>query len=169
MTFTRLHLKNVKVIEGQHPQKASYFEIVIKTRCEMLSCLCVLYVAVYLTQRVLVSQVFAVLSLQLFVTCGVVAVFTFERHVKLFVQLNDWTYWVGYVVFLVPYFILSCCSQFRRKHPWNLIALVSVMKRSRHILFMESERGHPVLTISFFSDRSDSGHELHDRCDIQLL
>ncbi|KAI7806421.1 glutamate receptor, ionotropic, N-methyl D-aspartate-associated protein 1b (glutamate binding) [Triplophysa rosa] len=74
-------------------------------------------------RRLFIRKVFAVLSLQLLVTCAVVAVFTFEPHVKLFVQVNAWTYWVGYLVFLVPYFILVCCSQFRRKHPWNLIAL----------------------------------------------
>lgn len=82
-----------------------------------------------------VWQVFAVLSLQLLVTCAVVAVFTFEPHVKFFVQVNGWTYWVGYVVFLVPYFILMCCSQFRRKHPWNLVALVSLGTHFVHLIW----------------------------------
>nr|XP_055067573.1 glutamate receptor, ionotropic, N-methyl D-aspartate-associated protein 1b (glutamate binding) [Misgurnus anguillicaudatus] len=74
-------------------------------------------------RRLFIRKVFAVLSVQLAVTCGIVAIFTFDRHVKLFVQQHAWTYWVGYLVFLCPFFILSCCKDFRRKHPWNLIAL----------------------------------------------
>ncbi|XP_016106003.1 glutamate receptor, ionotropic, N-methyl D-aspartate-associated protein 1b (glutamate binding) [Sinocyclocheilus grahami] len=74
-------------------------------------------------RRLFIRKVFSVLSLQLAVTCGFVAIFTFEPHVKLFVMQNVWTYWVGYVVFLVPYLVILCCGEFRRKHPWNLIAL----------------------------------------------
>ncbi|KAI2654848.1 Protein lifeguard 1 [Labeo rohita] len=74
-------------------------------------------------RRLFIRKVFAVLSLQLAVTCGFVAVFTFEPHVKLFVTQNVWTYWVGYVVFLVPYLVILCCGEFRRKHPWNLVSL----------------------------------------------
>ncbi|XP_052434067.1 protein lifeguard 1-like [Carassius gibelio] len=74
-------------------------------------------------RRMFIRKVFSVLSLQLAVTCGFVAVFTFERHVKLFVRQNAWTYWVGYIVFLVPYLVILCCGEFRRKHPWNLICL----------------------------------------------
>lgn len=74
-------------------------------------------------RRLFIRKVFAVLSLQLAVTCGFVAVFTFEPHVKLFVMQNSWTYWVGYMVFLVPYLVIMCCGDFRRKHPWNLISL----------------------------------------------
>ncbi len=57
---------------------------------------------------------------------GFVAIFTFEPHVKLFVMQNSWTYWVGYMVFLVPYLVIMCCGDFRRKHPWNLISLVNL-------------------------------------------
>uniref|UniRef100_A0A672PEH6 Protein lifeguard 1-like n=1 Tax=Sinocyclocheilus grahami TaxID=75366 RepID=A0A672PEH6_SINGR len=74
-------------------------------------------------RRLFIRKVFSVLSLQLAVTCGFVAVFTFEPHVKLFVMQNAWTYLAGYVVFLVPYLVILCCGEFRRKHPWNLIAL----------------------------------------------
>ncbi|XP_059424586.1 protein lifeguard 1-like isoform X1 [Carassius carassius] len=74
-------------------------------------------------RRLFIRKVFSVLSLQLAITCGFVAVFTFERHVKLFVKQNAWTYLAGYVVFLVPYLVILCCGEFRRKHPWNLICL----------------------------------------------
>ncbi|XP_056115432.1 glutamate receptor, ionotropic, N-methyl D-aspartate-associated protein 1b (glutamate binding) [Rhinichthys klamathensis goyatoka] len=74
-------------------------------------------------RRMFIRKVFAVLSVQLAVTCGFVALFTFEPHVKLFVTRNTWTYWVGYIVFLVPYLVILCCGEFRRKHPWNVISL----------------------------------------------
>lgn len=84
-------------------------------------------------------QVFLVLSLQLSVTFAFVAVFTFVKGVKGFVQRNVWTYYVSYAVFFISLIVLSCCGDFRRKHPWNLVALVragtarhSTARRLRH-------------------------------------
>ena len=70
-------------------------------------------------------QVFLVLTLQLSVTLSTVAVFTFVGEVKGFVRENVWTYYVSYAVFFVSLIVLSCCGDFRRKHPWNLVALVT--------------------------------------------
>lgn len=70
-------------------------------------------------------QVFLVLTVQLSVTLSTVAVFTFVREVKGFVQENVWTYYVSYAVFFISLIVLSCCGDFRRKHPWNLVALVT--------------------------------------------
>lgn len=74
-------------------------------------------------RRAFVRKVFLVLTVQLVVTFSFVALFTFERNIKTFVRQNSWTYYVSYVVFLVPLIAISCCGEFRRKHPWNLIAL----------------------------------------------
>lgn len=71
------------------------------------------------------SQVFLVLTLQLSVTLSTVAVFTFVGEVKGFVRDNVWTYYVSYAVFFISLIVLSCCGDFRRKHPWNLVALVT--------------------------------------------
>uniref|UniRef100_A0A3P8UU79 Glutamate receptor, ionotropic, N-methyl D-aspartate-associated protein 1b (glutamate binding) n=1 Tax=Cynoglossus semilaevis TaxID=244447 RepID=A0A3P8UU79_CYNSE len=68
-------------------------------------------------------QVFLVLSVQLLVTFAFVAVFTFVDEVKAFVLVNQWTYLVSYAVFFVSVCVISCCGSFRRKHPWNLVAL----------------------------------------------
>lgn len=70
-------------------------------------------------------QVFLVLTLQLSVTLSTVAVFTFVAEVKGFVRENVWTYYVSYAVFFISLIVLSCCGDFRRKHPWNLVALVT--------------------------------------------
>lgn len=65
------------------------------------------------------------LTLQLSVTFAFVAAFTFAKGVRGFVQRNVWTYYVSYAIFFVSLIVLSCCGDFRRKHPWNLVALVS--------------------------------------------
>uniref|UniRef100_A0A672KXD7 Protein lifeguard 1-like n=1 Tax=Sinocyclocheilus grahami TaxID=75366 RepID=A0A672KXD7_SINGR len=75
------------------------------------------------TVSLLSSQVFMVLTVQLLVTFSFVAVFTFATDVKVFVRRNQWTYYVSYAVFFVSLIVLSCCGEFRRKHPWNLVAL----------------------------------------------
>nr|KAF6395791.1 glutamate ionotropic receptor NMDA type subunit associated protein 1 [Molossus molossus] len=46
-----------------------------------------------------------------------------RKEVKGFVRQNVWTYYVSYAVFFISLIALSCCGEFRRKHPWNLIAL----------------------------------------------
>lgn len=65
------------------------------------------------------------LTVQLSVTLSTVAVFTFVGKVKGFVRENVWTYYVSYAVFFISLIVLSCCGDFRRKHPWNLVALVT--------------------------------------------
>uniref|UniRef100_A0A1A8SJZ7 Glutamate receptor, ionotropic, N-methyl D-aspartate-associated protein 1 (Glutamate binding) n=1 Tax=Nothobranchius rachovii TaxID=451742 RepID=A0A1A8SJZ7_9TELE len=74
-------------------------------------------------RQAFIRKVFSVLTAQLLVTFSFVAVFTFVNDAKLFVRRNPWTYYVSYAVFFVSLIVLSCCGDFRRKHPWNLVAL----------------------------------------------
>ncbi|XP_065146599.1 glutamate receptor, ionotropic, N-methyl D-aspartate-associated protein 1a (glutamate binding) [Paramisgurnus dabryanus] len=74
-------------------------------------------------RQAFIRKVFLVLTVQLTVTFSFVAVFTFVSDVKVFVRRNQWTYYVSYAIFFVSLIVLSCCGEFRRKHPWNLIAL----------------------------------------------
>ncbi|XP_010843493.1 PREDICTED: protein lifeguard 1 [Bison bison bison] len=74
-------------------------------------------------RQAFIRKVFLVLTLQLSVTLSTVAVFTFVGEVKGFVRENVWTYYVSYAIFFVSLIVLSCCGDFRRKHPWNLVAL----------------------------------------------
>ncbi|XP_007241134.1 protein lifeguard 1 [Astyanax mexicanus] len=74
-------------------------------------------------RRAFIRKVFLVLTAQLVVTFSFVALFTFEKNIKTFVQQNVWTYYVSYAVFIIPLIAISCCGEFRRKHPWNLVAL----------------------------------------------
>ncbi|KAL1256138.1 hypothetical protein QQF64_014199 [Cirrhinus molitorella] len=74
-------------------------------------------------RQAFIRKVFMVLTVQLLITFSFVAVFTFAKDVKLFVRRNQWTYYVSYAIFFVSLIVLSCCGEFRRKHPWNLVAL----------------------------------------------
>lgn len=74
-------------------------------------------------RQAFIRKVFMVLTVQLLVTLSFVAVFTFATDVKVFVRQNRWTYYVSYAIFFVSLIVLSCCGEFRRKHPWNLVAL----------------------------------------------
>ncbi|CAL8364038.1 unnamed protein product [Arctogadus glacialis] len=74
-------------------------------------------------RQAFIRKVFMVLTVQLTVTFSFVAVFTFVDEAKLFVRRNPWTYYASYAVFVVSLIVLSCCGDFRRKHPWNLVAL----------------------------------------------
>ncbi|XP_060949340.1 protein lifeguard 1-like [Limanda limanda] len=74
-------------------------------------------------RQAFITKVFMVLTVQLSVTFSLVAVFTFVDEAKTFMQHNPWTYYVSYAFVFVSLIVLSCCGEFRRKHPWNLIAL----------------------------------------------
>lgn len=69
-------------------------------------------------------QVYLVLTAQLMVTFGFVAVFTFVHQVRSFVIKYVWTYFLSYGVFLASVLAITCCGNLRRRHPWNLVALV---------------------------------------------
>nr|AAB20211.2 NMDA receptor glutamate-binding subunit [Rattus sp.] len=74
-------------------------------------------------RQAFIRKVFLVLTLQLSVTLSTVAIFTFVGEVKGFVRANVWTYYVSYAIFFISLIVLSCCGDFRKKHPWNLVAL----------------------------------------------
>ncbi|XP_038159185.1 glutamate receptor, ionotropic, N-methyl D-aspartate-associated protein 1a (glutamate binding) [Cyprinodon tularosa] len=74
-------------------------------------------------RQAFIRKVFSVLTAQLLVTFSFVAIFTFVDEAKIYVQRNRWTYYVSYAVFFVSLITITCCGDFRRKHPWNLVAL----------------------------------------------
>lgn len=74
-------------------------------------------------RRAFIRKVFLVLTAQLLVTFAFVAVFTFVKEVRDYVKRNTWTYYLSYAIFFCSLITLSCCGDFRRRHPWNLVAL----------------------------------------------
>lgn len=90
-----------------------------------------------LSYHLLSAQVFLVLTVQLLVTFSFVAVFTFVEDAKEFVRQYPWLCYVSYAVFLVALIVLSCCGDFRRKHPWNLIALVRMLPEDKQRMHLQ--------------------------------
>ncbi|NXJ20944.1 LFG3 protein, partial [Dicrurus megarhynchus] len=70
-----------------------------------------------------IRKVYAIISLQLLVTVGIISMFTFVQPVRSFVQKNVAIYYASYAVFLVTYLVLACCQGPRRRFPWNIILL----------------------------------------------
>ncbi|XP_048724740.2 protein lifeguard 3 isoform X1 [Caretta caretta] len=70
-----------------------------------------------------IRKVYTIISIQLLVTVGIIAVFTFVSPVRTFVQGNVIVYYASYAVFLVSYLVLACCPGPRRCFPCNLILL----------------------------------------------
>ena len=68
-------------------------------------------------------KVYAVLTSQLIITFGIVAVFVLVPDVKTFAQTNQTVFWVAFGVTFAVVIALSCCGNLRRKTPHNYIAL----------------------------------------------
>ncbi|XP_060119293.1 protein lifeguard 3 isoform X2 [Heteronotia binoei] len=70
-----------------------------------------------------IRKVYGIISVQLLMTVGIIAIFTFVTPVSSFVRRNIAVYYVSYAVFLVTYLVLACCEGPRRRFPWNIILL----------------------------------------------
>ncbi|XP_067426205.1 protein lifeguard 3-like [Emydura macquarii macquarii] len=74
-----------------------------------------------------IRKVYTIISVQLLVTVGIVAIFTSvslsDSPVRSFVQWNVTVYYASCAVFLVTYLLMACCKGPRRRFPWNIILL----------------------------------------------
>ncbi|XP_066572319.1 protein lifeguard 2a isoform X2 [Amia ocellicauda] len=74
-------------------------------------------------RRMFIRKVFTILMVQLMVTFGIVALFTFCEQVRQFVQYNRILYLASYIAFMGTYLVLVCSTSARRRYPTNLILL----------------------------------------------
>ncbi|KAL4448096.1 hypothetical protein ABPG75_005315 [Micractinium tetrahymenae] len=75
-----------------------------------------------------VRKVFCIVFLQLCVTVGIACVFMFVNPVRNYVRPGgpgQWVFIVAWVVSLVFLVTLMCSTSLRRKHPWNILALIA--------------------------------------------
>ncbi|XP_013794861.1 protein lifeguard 1-like [Limulus polyphemus] len=75
-------------------------------------------------RKAFVRKVYAILMTQLAFTVGIVALFVFEKNVKMFVQKNYYIAIGAYITFPIVYIVLVCCKSVRRKWPVNFIFLI---------------------------------------------
>lgn len=74
-------------------------------------------------RHIFIRKVFMILTLQLFVTFGIVALFSFVDPVRNFMLENIWMVWpalAGSIVFLL---IFACCDMLVKTKPWNYIIM----------------------------------------------
>ena len=55
-------------------------------------------------------QVFLLVTGQLALVCGLIALFVLHGPTKGWVRRNAWAYYVSYAVFLVVYIAIACCE-----------------------------------------------------------
>lgn len=74
-------------------------------------------------RRGFLKKVYGILSVQMLVTVGIVALFMLDADVKNYTQQNTWVMWTAMGFYLFTAFTIICCGELRRKHPHGLILL----------------------------------------------
>ena len=74
-------------------------------------------------RRNFIRRVYGILMVQLAVTAGIVAIFTFHEGTRLYVRNNRWLLYDSWACSLVALIVLACCGEVRRKTPHNFIFL----------------------------------------------
>jgi len=74
-------------------------------------------------RRGFIRKVYSILSCQLLITGGVIAIFLFVSQVKEYVQANMWVYWSSFGITLACIFAMACFQDVRRTSPGNFICL----------------------------------------------
>jgi len=70
-----------------------------------------------------IRKVYGLLSIQLTISVGFIAVFVFSDGMKGFARANSWLVWVAFGATFVVMIMLACCGDLRRQTPHNYILL----------------------------------------------
>lgn len=70
-----------------------------------------------------IRKVYGILFVQLLITFGIVAIFTFVEVVKEFTSKTPALFWAAFGLTFAMVIVLGCCGDIRRKFPHNYIAL----------------------------------------------
>ncbi|CAH1795293.1 unnamed protein product [Owenia fusiformis] len=72
-----------------------------------------------------IRKVYGILTLQLLVTMGIMALFMFQTTVREYVRYKgSWLVWTGMIGTIVLILVLGCIPNVRKKFPVNLICLI---------------------------------------------
>ena len=74
-------------------------------------------------RRAFIRKVYSILMVQLSISIGFIALFTFHESVKKYVQMNLTLLYIAMGITFVLVIVLSCCEGVRRTYPANLIIL----------------------------------------------
>ncbi|XP_045619474.1 protein lifeguard 1-like [Procambarus clarkii] len=70
-----------------------------------------------------IRKVYALLTAQLLITFGIVAIFVWVPQVNTFAYENTSLFWSAFGLTIAMVILLSCCGNMRRKTPYNYLAL----------------------------------------------
>ncbi|XP_069954627.1 protein lifeguard 1-like [Cherax quadricarinatus] len=73
----------------------------------------------------MLRKVYGLLSAQLVITFGIVAIFIWVPEVKTFAKTNTAVFWSAFGLMFAWFLTLLCCGDLKRKTPYSYIALVS--------------------------------------------
>lgn len=74
-------------------------------------------------RRGFIRKVYSILTVQLAITLGFIALFMYHRGTKLWVQRHPEMFWIALGVMIVTLISMACCGSVRRKAPMNFIFL----------------------------------------------
>lgn len=70
-----------------------------------------------------IKKVYSILTMQLSVTLGIIALFVFHKPTNVWVRQHRELFWISFAVVIVTMIALACCESVRRKSPMNFIFL----------------------------------------------
>lgn len=74
-------------------------------------------------RRGFIRKVYSILTVQLSITLGFIALFMYHRGTKIWVQKHPEMFWIALGVMIVTLISMACCGSVRRKAPMNFIFL----------------------------------------------
>lgn len=74
-------------------------------------------------RKAFIKKVYSILTIQLSVTLGFIALFVFHRPTNLWVRQHHELFWVAFGIVFVTMIAMACCESVRRTSPLNFIFL----------------------------------------------
>jgi protein lifeguard len=70
-----------------------------------------------------IKKVYSILTVQLSITLGIIALFVFHKPTQLWVKQHPYMIWVALGIVVVTMIALACCESVRRTSPMNFVVL----------------------------------------------
>ncbi|XP_058124959.1 protein lifeguard 1-like isoform X2 [Anopheles ziemanni] len=91
-------------------------------------------------RRGFIRKVYSILTAQLLITLGFIALFLYHRPTQLWVQNHQEMFWIALGVMIVTLISMACCGSVRRKAPMNFIFLTLFTLAQAFLLGVSSAR-----------------------------
>ena len=79
-------------------------------------------------RRAFIKKVYGILSVQLIVTMGIIAIFIYPPQIREYVQRNQWVYWSSFGLMLVSY--CECMTKTKSVRKLVMVILRIFLKKA---------------------------------------